>query len=222
MSNVFTVRKPNSVDYQIDGAPDPTLTLERGETYTFDFIDNGHPFFIKSSLGSGTAGAYNEGVINQGSSAADQDLIFTVGDNAPDELFYQCSVHPAMNGRLNIVDATDQETETASVTQTVDLLVDAGVLADGPVYLKGLKETQSDTGQTVEYAGETFEYSDIAPLITVVLRDGEFTENFSAEIADVYPEYADITYGEAIALVGMPQITNTLVTIAGADGAFVT
>lgn len=221
MSNVFTVQKPNNVDYQINGSPDPTLTLVRGETYTFDFIDNGHPFFIKSSLGSGTAGAYNEGVINQGSSAADQDLIFTVGNDAPDVLFYQCSVHPAMNGRLNIVDASDQETETTSVTQTVDLLVDAGVLADGPVYLQGLQETQSDTNHTIEYAGETFEYADIAPLITVVLRDGEFTENFSAEIADAFPEYADVTYTDAIELVGMTQITATLVSIAGADGAFV-
>jgi len=218
MSTIFTVSKPDSRDYQINDWLDPTLTLVRGETYTFDFVDDGHPFYIKSSLGSGTAGAYDEGVVNQGSSTAELDLAFTVGDDAPDTLFYQCSAHYAMNGRLNIVDAPN---DVVAATDTIDLLVDAGVLADDPVYLHGLQETQSDTSHTVEYAGESFAYADIAPLITVVLRDTEFTKEFAAEIADAYPEYAEITYAEAVELVGITQITDTLVTIAGADGAFV-
>ena len=88
MARTLSVEKPNSQDYLIDGLPDPTLTLIRGETYTFDFIDNGHPFYIKSALGQGTSGAFHEGVINQGSSSAEQDLTFTVGNDAPDSLYY--------------------------------------------------------------------------------------------------------------------------------------
>ena len=110
----FSITKPNSSDYMIDGEADPTLTLIRGNTYTFDFQDDGHPFFIKSSLGSGTAGRYDTGVVNQGSSSAESDLTFTVADNAPDTLFYQCSAHYGMNGQIDIFSMrTDDVAEQA-------------------------------------------------------------------------------------------------------------
>ena len=98
----FVVTKPDSSDYVIDGDRDPTLTLIRGNTYTFDFQDDGHPFYIKSELGSGTSGRYDTQVVNQGSSSAINDLQITLTDETPNTLFYQCSAHYGMNGQIDI------------------------------------------------------------------------------------------------------------------------
>ena len=111
---IFIVEKPSFSDYVIDGNADPEITLVRGETYLFDFTTDGHPFYIKSSLGTGTAGQYDSGVINQGSSSANQDLIFTVPDDAPDTLYYQCSAHYQMNGVIRIVDPLTKDSSNDS------------------------------------------------------------------------------------------------------------
>ena len=107
----FTVNKNNSSssNYSIDGSNDPTLTLYKGYTYTFDMVGNGHPFYLKStSQTSGTANEYTNGVArtgsNNGGSNGDK-LVFTVPDSAPDTLWYQCSAHAGMLGQLNIRDA---------------------------------------------------------------------------------------------------------------------
>ncbi len=236
---VFTVEKPNASDYRIDGALDPTLTLVRGETYTFDFVDNGHPFYIKSALGAGTAGAYNQGVTNQGSSSANQDLVFTVPDDAPDILYYQCSAHPGMAGELRLTSAvedapadTNTEANTdgdtaidpntaATTTSSLSVIVAPGVLGEDAVYLDGLTETRSDDRWMISYAGVDYAYAEIEAILTTVVRDGAYTAEFAAEIADAYPEYAGITLTETVELVGANALASTLLAVAGADGNMV-
>jgi hypothetical protein len=89
-------------NYFINGQFDPGLTLQRGVTYVFQLSNLGiHPFYIKSSLGFGSAGAYNNGVINNGGTSG--SVTFTVPANAPNTLFYQCGNHPDMSGVLTIV-----------------------------------------------------------------------------------------------------------------------
>lgn len=83
-------------------ANNPNLTLKRGETYTFTVNSPGHPFYINSSQGTGTSNAYDNGVTNNG--ATDGTITFTVPDNAPDTLYYNCEFHSAMTGTITITD----------------------------------------------------------------------------------------------------------------------
>ena len=93
-------------DYTFSGpgftgtANDPTLYVMRGMTYAFDnsTLGGAHPFRIQSTQGlSGTA--YTAGQTGSGTSV----LYFTVPMDAPSTLYYQCTVHAAMNGQINVV-----------------------------------------------------------------------------------------------------------------------
>ena len=111
-------------------------------------------------------------------------------------------------------------------THSLSVIVDKGVLGKDAVLLKGLVERLSlsnsvVTSQAVEYAGNTFEYAKIDSLITTVTRDGEFTSEFKKEITDIAPSALNLSYKDAVALIGMTNIDATLLSIAGLDGNFV-
>ena len=99
-TNIFHVTGGNGINYTIDGASDPALTLVRGFTYEFRIsVSASHPFFIQSVAGAN----YNDGVSGtQGETSG--SIFFTVPTNAPNQLKYQCGVHAGMTGPLNIVD----------------------------------------------------------------------------------------------------------------------
>jgi hypothetical protein len=67
----FNVDAAGMLSYLIDGAADPTLTLTRGQTYTFTVVTVGHPFWITTAPGAGDAeaNAYAPGVTNNGAAA---------------------------------------------------------------------------------------------------------------------------------------------------------
>ena len=58
-------------------------------------------------------------------------------------------------------------------------------------------------------------------IITTVVRDGEFTSEFAAEIAESFPDSAGISYSTAVALIGQANMESTLLAVAGADGNYV-
>ncbi len=89
------------MDYSVDGELDPTLTLCRGNTYTFVISAYTHPFWIKSAPGKTSADAYNDGVTNNGIEAG--SLIFVVPESAPDTLYYNCETHDMMGGIILVV-----------------------------------------------------------------------------------------------------------------------
>lgn len=101
---IFTVTAPGSGAYTFTGGAtgnNPTLTLQRGKTYKFNLNASGHPFRIQSTTGtSGTL--VTNGVENN--TAAVGTIYYTVPDNAPDTLYYQCQIHSAMNGTINVID----------------------------------------------------------------------------------------------------------------------
>jgi hypothetical protein len=105
----YTVTNSGTNNYVFNGgdlvnAQDPTLTLARGGTYTFTMAYTGsHPFWIKSVNTVGSAGAYNEGVTNNGATAG-VTLTFTVPHDAPDILYYRCGSHSGMGGTINIIE----------------------------------------------------------------------------------------------------------------------
>jgi hypothetical protein len=74
---------------------------------------------------------------------------------------------------------------------------------------------------TIQYAGMTFDYSQIDSLITTVIRDEEFTTEFTKEINDYLKVDANIAYKVAVGLVGVGNIDSVLLNVAGADGSYV-
>lgn len=96
----FTVSNFGLTAYRVDGVNNATLNLVRGTTYTFNVTANGHPFYIKTVRVTGTASQYTSGVTGQGVMVG--ALTFAVPVDAPATLFYQCGVHDAMGGTINI------------------------------------------------------------------------------------------------------------------------
>ena len=94
-------------------------------------------------------------------------------------------------------------------------------LTNSPVFLDGLIETVTESAHTIEYQGNTYDYSAVQDLITTVSRDGEFTSEFAAEIAESFPDSAGISYSTAVALIGQANMESTLLMVAGADGNYV-
>ena len=99
----FSVVNNSSSSYRFNGGvtDNPTLTLQRGVTYTFNINAPGHPFYIKTALTTGTGEQYTSGVTGNGTST----VTFTVPVGAPNTLYYHCSAHSAMGGTINIVTA---------------------------------------------------------------------------------------------------------------------
>jgi hypothetical protein len=89
------------IAWSIDGTNNPTLTFCRGSTYTFAVNAPGHPFYIKTVKSNGTGNAYTNGVTGNGTTSG--NVTFVVPSDAPDTLFYDCAVHVAMAGTINIV-----------------------------------------------------------------------------------------------------------------------
>tara|TARA_B100000212_G_scaffold1238_1_gene864 strand:+ start:2086 stop:3912 length:1827 start_codon:yes stop_codon:yes gene_type:complete len=98
----FGVTNSGASAYTFSGAAtgnNPTITLQRGKTYRFDVNATGHPFAIRVSNGGS---AYTNGVEN--ANATSGAVYFTVPDDAPNSLVYQCTSHAAMVGTINIID----------------------------------------------------------------------------------------------------------------------
>jgi hypothetical protein len=116
---VFNVVNNSSVAYIINGTDNnPTLTLTRGLTYTFNISAIGHPFFIKTTSSTGTGNAYNLGVTNNG--IDNGTITFVVDANAPSQLFYNCQYHGSQAGIINIVNPTG--TRSAKVSTDLNVI----------------------------------------------------------------------------------------------------
>ena len=105
-----------------DGTEDnPTLYLVRGQRYTFINNSGGsHPFQIRYNSGGN---AYSDEVTNNGASSG--NIVFNVQHDAPDLLFYQCTSHGGMVGRIVIIGdkvTTDSWTASAGTAQTIDTI----------------------------------------------------------------------------------------------------
>ena len=91
-----------STFYIINFVQNPTLSLERGKTYTFNVNASGHPFWIKTSPTTGTGDQYNDGVSNNGTETG--VISFAVSTTASTStLYYICQNHGTMQGIINLV-----------------------------------------------------------------------------------------------------------------------
>ena len=67
----------------------------------------------------------------------------------------------------------------------------------------------------------TFDYAEVDGIITTVIRDGEFSNEFADEIAGSYPDSAGIKYSVADVFIGKANMESTPMMVAGADGNYV-
>jgi hypothetical protein len=116
--------------------------------------------------------------------------------------------------------------QSTTESHTLSVIVDKGILGADAVLLKGLVESMTLTDDvitqhSVQYAGITFDYNQIDVLLTTVTRDDEFTAEFTKEINDYLKSEANIAYKVAVGLVGVANIDAILLTVAGADGSYV-
>lgn len=92
------------VVYTINGVQGKELTLFRGQTYEFNVNAPGHPFFLTTEQGGANnyAGEITDGVEN---SRAQEGLVtVTVGEDWPDEIYYECGFHTNMGGVIIVSD----------------------------------------------------------------------------------------------------------------------
>lgn len=97
---VFEVVNNGASSYSIDGSTNPTLTLQRGLTYAFNVVANGHPFWIKTTQSTGQLDGVT-GVLGNG--VQNGLVYFTVANNVSDTLYYNCEFHGSMSGVIKIV-----------------------------------------------------------------------------------------------------------------------
>jgi hypothetical protein len=127
---------------------------------------------------------------------------------------------------ISIDDKSTAAPVLTNETHTLAAIVDRGVLGLEAVLLKGLLEkvTLTDgvvTSHTITYGSNTYEYTQVDPLIMTVTRDGDFTTEFKQEISALAPTAANLTYSDAVQLVGSVAIDTVLLHIAGVDGLYV-
>ena len=125
--SVWTLGASGSSHYTFTGPGltgaenDPTIYLVRGQTYRFTNNSGGsHPFQIRYNS-NGTA--YSDGVTNNGASSGNID--FNVQYDAPDVLYYQCTNHSGMLGKIIILGDVVNEgswTASAGTAQTIDTI----------------------------------------------------------------------------------------------------
>ena len=98
--------------------------MVRGQTYKFENRSGGHPFRIQYEFQNTGGTAYNDGIVNNAAGNG-TDLYWEVRNDAPDVLFYQCTSHTNMSGKIIIMGETKTEgswTATAGVLQNIDTI----------------------------------------------------------------------------------------------------
>ena len=104
-SFTIDVTAPSSSDYNLVGndrngsisGNDPDVTFNVGDTINFDVNASGHPFYIKTTAGTGTGNTVS-GVTNNGSDSA--TISWTPSSTGT--FYYQCSLHGGMVGTITI------------------------------------------------------------------------------------------------------------------------
>ena len=174
----FTVTNSGSSAYVFSGAgtssdSNPTLYLQRGETYNFSINASGHPFYIKTVSGTGTGNAYNDGTSNNGVEVG--DIEFTVQQDAPDILYYNCSAHSSMAGTIHVVkanysidDLSDVDTTTSAPSSGQVLKWDGSKWAPAADNNSGGGGGSSNTFSSIVVGSDTVAADSVTDSVTFV------------------------------------------------------
>ena len=152
----------SSSGYAIDGHEGPHLQLSRG-VYKFDLENSSssHPFRLYEDEDKNIA--YTTGVTTSGSGGSSGDhLTLTIDDNTVTPLFYQCSSHPNMGGRIDILggkrrrlNITTDKTFSADGSDTTQTILANRTVDDILVFVNGICLVPTDdytiSGTTLTY-----------------------------------------------------------------------
>ena len=108
---------------------DPTIYLTRGEQYKFTNNLGAHPFQIQRQFQNTGGTAYNDGIVNNG--VSNGTLTWNVRMDAPDILYYQCTSHTNMSGKIYIVNAgiaSDVNLFTTGIATIGTVKISAGIV----------------------------------------------------------------------------------------------
>jgi len=94
---------------------DPTIYLKRGQKYRFKNASGGHPFRIQYTFQDTSGSAYNDGITNNSANNG-TTLIWDVQFDAPEVLYYQCTSHTNMSGKIYIGNSGDSIKVGAAIT----------------------------------------------------------------------------------------------------------
>ena len=114
-ANTINVTNQGATAYLFNGGfPNGPLTLVRGQTYTFNVTATGHPFHITTAPGLPAQDFVDPGLTGNGTASG--TITFTVPTaNPPTQLFFQCGIHTAMTGTINLVAAAPSVPATGMV-----------------------------------------------------------------------------------------------------------
>jgi hypothetical protein len=115
-------------NFLIDGEANATISFRPGVVHRFDVSDSSvasHPFVL-SETSEGTA--YTTGRTASGSQgSANAYIQFTVNADTPDNLFYYCSSHSGMGGKIGVFGSTLEAGSGLTITGN-SIAVDATVI----------------------------------------------------------------------------------------------
>ena len=94
---------------------DPSIYLVRGQKYNFKNSSGGHPFRIQSDPNGSTGTQYNDGITNNDAGNG-TTLNWNVQFDAPEVLYYQCTSHGSMGGKIYIGNSGESIIVGAAVT----------------------------------------------------------------------------------------------------------
>ena len=121
----------------LSGDTDPDLQLIRGQKYIFKNRSGGHPFRIQSTPNGSAGTAYNDGVTNNDAGNG-TDLIFDVPFDAPSILYYQCTSHANMGGRIYIGSSSGDD---VNVGLAITMYASSGIVSATSYYGSGANLT---------------------------------------------------------------------------------
>jgi len=152
----------SSSGYAIDGHEGPHLQLSRG-TYKFDLSSSSssHPFRLYEDESKNIA--YTTGVTTSGSGGSAGDhLTIVIDDNTVTPIFYQCSAHGNMGGRIDIIggkrrrlNITTDKSFTGDGSDTTQTILANRTVDDVLVFVNGICLVPTDdytiSGTTLTY-----------------------------------------------------------------------
>ena len=140
VSGRWTLGNNGTNDYTFTGPGligtenDPTIYVQRGMTYQFVNNMGAHPFRIQSTVNGSTGTQYNDGITNN--DVSNGTLTWNVQFDAPETLYYQCTVHPNMGGRIIVGEARPPLQSRTVVTGTTGSLTNNSI---GNIQITGFK-----------------------------------------------------------------------------------
>ena len=178
----YTVANDSAGAYTFSGTQsgnNPQLgPFYRGGTYTINIDATGHPFYFTTDNGTGFVaglyvGEYTTGVT--GSRTESGTITFTVPQDAPDTLYYQCGNHAVMRGVIPVRDLAVEQNSNGNY------IIYGQHSQDGHsqrIEIRPLPELASQMCLVYDAASETWQPQDLATYV-------ENTPSFENKIKEV-------------------------------------